>query len=136
MTFNDPGTGGDQLPLDDLGGALLLVDVHEQMPEMPTVHGPSTPIRCDVYVLDGPLKASEYIDALVFPRILQMQLRGSIGGKVIGRLGRGAPRKAGQSPPWELSKATDGDKAIGERFLAFLATQRRPAMADPAEEPF
>lgn len=134
MTFNDPSSGGDFLPLDDLNGALLLFDVREQLGEINTSFGPATPIRTDVFVLDGPLKASEYIDALVFPRKLQMQLRGSIGGKVIGRLGHGAP-KPGQSPPWELTVATPAEKQIGERFLAYAATQRAPAMADP-EEPF
>lgn len=134
MPFNDPSAGGDRLPLDDLIGALLLIDVHEQLGEMQTAFGPASPIRADVFVLDGPLKASEYIDALIFPRRLQAQVRPSIGSKVIGRLGRGAA-KAGQSPPWELTAATDAEKAIGERFLQYAAAQRAPAMADP-EEPF
>lgn len=133
MTFNDPSSGGDFLPLDDLLGALLLFDVHEQLGEINTSFGPATPIRTDVFVLDGPLKASEYIDALIFPRKLQVQLRGSIGSKVIGRLGRGVA-KPGQSPPWELNIATEADKVIGQRFLTYAA-QRAPAMADP-EEPF
>lgn len=134
MSFNDPSSGGDFLPLDDLNGALLLFDVHEQLGEINTSFGPATPIRADAYVLDGPLKASEYIDALVFPRKLQMQLRGSIGSKVIGRLGRGAP-KPGQSPPWELSVATAADKTLGQRFLDYQSAQRAPVLADP-EEPF
>jgi hypothetical protein len=130
MPFNDPGTGGDKLPLDDLIGALVLVDVHEQLPEMLTSFGPATPIRVDVFVLDGPHKAAEYRDALIFPRKLQAQLRGSIGSQVIGRLGRGVA-KAGQSPPWELTPASTEDKAIGERFLAYAT-----AKAVEEEEPF
>ena len=129
MPFNDPGTGGDRLPLDDLLGALLLIDVHEQMGEMQTAFGPATPIRADVFVLDGPSKGGEYRDALVFPRKLQGQLRSSIGAQVIGRLGRGQA-KAGQSPPWELSPASDADKQIGERFLAY-SQARMTTVEDP-----
>ena len=48
--FNDPGTGGDKLPLADLLGSLLLFDVHEQMAEMETAFGKATPIRADIAV--------------------------------------------------------------------------------------
>ena len=49
---------------------------------------------------------------------------------MIGRLGRGTA-KAGQSPPWELSAATEADKQIGERWLSF-----NEARIAEAEEPF
>jgi hypothetical protein len=129
-TFRDPSAGGDKLPLDDLLGALLLIDVREQMPEMQTSFGPATPIRADVAVLDGVRKGATFDDALIFPRKLQGQLRGSIGEKVIGRLGRGVA-KAGQSPPWELSAATEADKVVGEKYVAYAE-----AKAAEAEAPF
>ncbi len=128
--FKDPTTGGDKLPLDDLNGSLLLISVHEQMSEMDTVHGPSTPIRADVAVLDGTHKGETYTDALIFPRVLIGNLRGSIGDMVIGRLGKGRAQP-GKNPAWVLEAATDADKAIGEKYLAHVAAQ---AVAD--EEPF
>ena len=130
MTFKDPSTGGDKLPLDDLKGSLLLFSVHEQMPEMQTSFGVATPIRSDVAVLDGALKGQVFTDALIFPRVLQGNLRGAIGEMVIGRLGKGTA-KLGQSAPWVLDAATDADKQVGERYLAHVAAQ---AVAD--EEPF
>jgi hypothetical protein len=100
------------------------------MPEMQTSFGVATPIRSDVAVLDGALKGTVYADALIFPRVLQGNLRGAIGEMVIGRLGKGTA-KLGQSAPWVLDAATDADKQVGERYLAHVAAQ---AVAD--EEPF
>ena len=130
MTFRDPTTGGDKLPLDELKGSLLLFSVHEQMGEMQTSFGPATPIRADVAVLDGARKGEAFADALIFPRVLQGNLRGAIGEMVIGRLGKGTA-KAGQSAPWILEAATDADKQVGEKYLAYAQAK---AAAD--EEPF
>ncbi len=130
MTFRDPTTGGDKLPLDDLKGSLLLFTVHEQMGEMQTSFGVATPIRADVAVLDGTLKGSVYADALIFPRVLQGNLRGAIGEMVIGRLGKGTA-KAGQSAPWILEAASEADKTVGEKYLAHVAAQEAAQ-----EEPF
>lgn len=128
--FNDPATGGDKLPLADLQEALLLFTVHEQMGEMQTSFGPATPIRADVAVLDGPHKGQVYDDALVFPRVLQGQLRPSVGGMVLGRLGKGTA-KAGQSAPWMLAAPTDGDREVGKKYLVYAESQQQAA-----EEPF
>ena len=128
--FRDPTTGGDKLPLDDLKGSLLLFSVHEQMGEMQTSFGVATPIRADVAVLDGAHKGAAYADALIFPRVLQGNLRGAIGEMVIGRLGKGTA-KAGQSAPWILEAASEADKAVGERYRAHVAAQTAAQ-----EEPF
>lgn len=132
-TFSDPGTGGggDKLPLKDLLGSLLLVTVHEHIEPIPTEFGPSRAIRADVAVLDGGLKGSVYADTLIFPKKLQSQLSGSVGGKVIGRLAQGE-KQPGKNPPWQLEAATAADKVIGQKYLAHAATQ---AVAD-VEEPF
>jgi len=128
--FRDPSAGGDKLPLAELEGSLLLFDVVKQADEMQTSFGPATPIVANIAVLDGPRKGERFDDALVFPRKLQGQLRSSIGEMVIGRLGKGTA-KAGQSPPWELTAATDADKAIGERYCLYQEQQK---VAE--EEPF
>lgn len=134
MTLNDPGVGGDKLPLADLKGSLLLFTVHEVVTGITTSFGITDAVRCDVAVLDGPQKAATYADTLVFPKWLQGQLRGSVGEMVIGRLGQG-DAKAGQSPPWTLAAVTDDEKATGERYLQHVATLQ-PAAAAPTNDPF
>jgi hypothetical protein len=121
--FNDPGTGGgDNLKLDALNGALLLFDVKGYEERIATTFGDKSAVRADVAVLDGPNKGETYVDTFVFPLVMQGQLRGSIGAKVIGRLGQGVA-KPGQKPPWTLAAATDADKDIGRRYLAHVQAQ-------------
>src|SRR5215207_9409652 len=121
--FNDPSTpGGDSLDLDELLGSLLLFDVLEQVPEMQTVNGPTTAVRVDVAVLDGTHKGETHNDALVFPRVLQQQLRPWVGAKVLGRLGKGQP-KPGKSAPWTLTAATDADKETARKYVAYTEQQ-------------
>jgi len=130
MPFKDPSAGGDKLPLNELEGSLLLFDVVKQADEMQTSFGPATPIVANIAVLDGPRKGERFDDALVFPRKLQGQLRGSIGEMVLGRLGKGTA-KAGQSAPWQLEAATDAEKATGEKYLAYTEAHKAQE-----EEPF
>jgi hypothetical protein len=134
MTFNDPGsTGGDTLPLNDVNGSLLLFTVQEETDTIETVHGPATAIRADVAILDGAHKGDTYNDTLIFPKVLKNQLRRSIGGMVLGRLEQGA-KTPGKNPPWQLAAATAEDKTVGEKYLAYVATQTPAAVVE--EEPF
>ena len=122
MSFNDPGSAsGDPLPLADLNGSLLLFTVHEETGEINTVHGAATAIRADVAALDGALKGETYTDRLIFPKVLKNQLRTSIGGMVLGRLGQGE-KQPGKTPPWQLAAATPEEKATGTKYLAHIAT--------------
>jgi hypothetical protein len=137
MTFNDPGnpSGGDSLPLKDVLGSLLLFTVRKETDTIDTEYGPNTAIAADVAVLDGPHKGDTYADTLIWPRVLKGQLRGSIGGMVLGRLEQGE-KKPGKNPPWRLAPATDADKAVGEKYLAYVESQK-PAVEEPGdEEPF
>jgi hypothetical protein len=118
--FKDPSAGGDRLVYIELENALLLITVKGQEHGIETSFGTADPIRADVAVLDGPHKGDEYHDALIFPKMLISQLRSNEGEMVIGRLGKGTA-KPGQSAPWTLAAATDADKAVGERYLAYAA---------------
>lgn len=103
-----------------LKGALLLVKVHGIEAEINTVHGASSAVRADVIVLDDKGESdagTSFADTLVFPKVLQSQIKGSVGGMVLGRLGQGEAKK-GQSAPWMLSEATEADKNIGREYLA------------------
>lgn len=123
--FADPSVGTG-INYQELLGALLVVDVTEVVQGVNTTFGPSDPIRATVTVIDGDQAAAVYVDTLIFPKVLQSQLRSNVGKRVLGRLGQGTP-KAGQSPPWTLEKATDADIRTASEFLAQQAAGRLTA---------
>lgn len=115
--FNDPSTATG-IEWKSLHGALLLIEPKEFLPEVNTVHGANPAVSADVVVLDGPSAGEKFADTLIFPKVLQTQVKPSIGnGPVLGRLGQGQ-KKPGQSAPWTLSAATEADKVIGREYLA------------------
>ncbi len=112
-------------------GHLLLVTPLSVEEKVNTSLGEKDAIRADIVDLDT---EDVYTDVLVFPRVLQGQLRSKIGGKVLGRLGQGAP-KPGQSAPWLLQDFTAAD---GQKASAYLAGQTKPAFTTPtaSDAPF
>lgn len=106
---------------EDLKGSLLLFDVHSVETGIKTTFGETDAVRADVTVLDGDAAGDTYNDTLVFPKVLQSQLRPNVEKKVLGRLGQGTA-KPGQSAPWMLNDATDTDKATARAHLAKNAT--------------
>ncbi|MBP2323326.1 hypothetical protein JOF56_003711 [Kibdelosporangium banguiense] len=114
--FKDPSTATG-IEWKDLNGALLLFRVHSQEHGIKTVHGDSSAVRGDVIVLDGDNVDTVYTDTLVFPKVLQSQLKPSIGSMVLGRLGQGH-KKPGQSAPWTLAAASEADKGVAREYLA------------------
>lgn len=116
MSFSDPSTATG-IEWKALNGALLLFKVHSHEHDIKTVHGNSSAIRANVTVLDGDASGTEYVDTLVFPKVLQSNLKGAVGGKlVLGRLGQGQ-KKPGQSPPWILTTASAADKTTAQAYL-------------------
>lgn len=123
-----------------VNGALLLIKVISLEPHVPTVNtkpGEQSPaIRADVTVLDGLKRGEVYTDTLIFPKVLQGQLRRSIGRSVLGRLGQGLP-KPGQSAPWQLNEATPADMQAADAFLATKASGISSVGApDTSQAPF
>ncbi len=124
--FTAPAAGGDRLPLDELLGALLLFTVDSVEKDIDTAFGTTDAVRCTVAALDETHKGDTWADTLIFPRVLQSQLRGAAGGgMVLGRLGKGEAKK-GQSAPWTLADPTDADKDIARKYLAYVASQTAP----------
>ena len=133
--FNDPGVGGgDQIAWADVNGALLLFDVHGIERGIETKHGISDAVKADVAVLDGENKGQRYEGILIFPKILRSQTEGSVGGKVLGRLGQGANKKG--NPPWQLETATEAEKDTARKYLAYIAANPPVAAAAEEESPF
>lgn len=116
LLFNDPSTATG-IDWKELHGSLLLITPHEFIPEINTVHGANPAVRADVVILDGSKAGEKFADTLIFPKVLQTQVKGQIGSLVLGRLGQGQ-KKPGQSAPWTLAAATDADKTIGRDYLA------------------
>lgn len=115
--FASPGTPGSGIQLADHLGALLLVEVIGVESGIKTTFGDSDAIKANVHVIDGPGSGTSYEDTLIFPKVLQSQLRKSVGQKVLGRLGQGQA-KPGQSAPWLLNEATAEDVAKAEAWVA------------------
>ena len=109
--FSAPSTATGITWADHLG-QLLLINVIEERKEIQTAYGETSAIEANVTVLDGPNVGQKFDDILIFPRVLQSQLRPRIGGMVLGRLNQGE-KKAGQSAPWKLSDPTDDDRKVG-----------------------
>lgn len=103
----------------DLKDRLLLIKVHEAGIEMDTQFGKSTAVRADVIVLDGDVSEiwTEYNDTLIFPKVLQSQVKSKVGGMVLGRLGQGEAKK-GQSAPWKLAPNTEADAKVARDYIA------------------
>lgn len=115
--FDGPGSVSG-IEWGDLNGRLLLITPHEVIPEFKTVHGTGPTVRADLVVLDGPGAPQEYRDTLIFPKVLQGQVRSNAGsGRMnLGRLGLGE-KKPGQSAPWMLGDPTETDKDAARQFL-------------------
>ena len=114
--FDNPGTVTG-IKWEEQDGRLLLFTVHEYVASIQTQYGEGSAVRVDMTVLDGPNAGEGYAQALVFPKVLQGQLRGSVGKKVLGRLGKGEAKK-GQSAPWKLADANANDQAVARAHLA------------------
>lgn len=132
-TFTPPATPTG-IDLKQINGALLLIEVTAHETGIPTSFGPSNAVRANVTVLDGPNKGEQYTDTLLFPRVLQSQLKPAVGKPaVLARLGQGTA-KAGQSPPWILNNPTDDDTATARKYLAYMASQAPVSTPAPTEE--
>lgn len=132
MTFADPASPSG-IDYKELQGSLLLFEVtglEDHIPTSVTKPGEKSPaVRVNLTVLDGPQAGTSLADSLVFPKVLQGQLRSRVNQMVLGRLAQGDARP-GQSAPWKLSPASPEDKRKAEEFLARQSST--PAMSQPA----
>lgn len=120
-----------------LMGSLLMVEVlghEEHVPTAVSKPGEKSPaVRGNLTVLDGSLANEVFEDALIFPKVLQGQLRSRVGQLVLGRLGQGQA-KPGQSAPWKLEAASQADEAVAEAYLRTRGTA--PVTSATSEPPF
>lgn len=116
--FDGPGVASG-LDLDEIEGRLVLIKPVSLETGLQTSFGDKDAVRGDVTVLDGPEAPTEHLDVLIWPKVLQGQIRHNVGtGRFnLGRLGKGTG-KPGQKPPWKLGDPTDADKDIARAHLA------------------
>lgn len=128
--FAAPAPPGAGIKWDDLNGRLLLIEPTAVKTDIKTSFGDADAVVADIAVLDGDPKGDTYPEALVFPKVLQGQLKSKLGDKVLGRLGQGTA-KPGQSAPWLLEEASPADYDIGVRYLEYRKTTEiaKPAPA-------
>ena len=116
--FDDPGATV-ALDLSELNGRLLLIKPNHVEREVSTALGPKDATVADVVVLDGDAPGSTFTDCFIWPKVLQAQLKSTVGtGRYcLGRLGTGVA-KPGQNAPWKLADPTDDDRAHARAWLA------------------
>lgn len=119
--FSTPGTS-EFVDWKDINGCLIVLEVEEFVPGVPTVHGDNDAIRATLHVLDGELKDEEYEGTLIFGRSMVPQLKRRIGEMVLCRVGQGE-KKRGKNPAWNLLEATPEDKAVAMKWFK----ARKPA---------
>lgn len=126
--FAAPAAPGSGITWADHNGQLLLIEPIAVKTGIQTSFGPSDAVAANVTVLDGPQAGTEFPDTLIFPKILQSQVAGRVGQKVLGRLGQGVA-KPGQSAPWMLSEASEADRQVATAWLARTAAPAAAAAA-------
>lgn len=131
--FAPPSPPGSGIDFKELNGALLLIEVISIETGIQTSFGSNDAVRADVHVLDGPKAGERFLDTLIFPKVLQGQLKRSVGQKVLGRLGQGQA-KPGQSPPWLLAEATPQDQQVGVQYLNSQLAQPQQPQQTPAPQ--
>ncbi|ETJ03699.1 MAG: hypothetical protein Q605_AUC00802G0006 [Actinomyces urogenitalis DORA_12] len=108
-------------------GQLVIFEPKAVETDIQTNYGVSDAVRATVTILDGPGGVEEIPDALIFPKVLQSQLKPRIGEALLGRIGRGNA-KPGQSAPWLVLEPTEADLRTGS---AWFNQHRTPQVQTP-----
>lgn len=125
---------------EEFEGKLLVIEPLEVEKGITTIHsktpGDTDATRANVYVIlskDGS-KSEDFEDTLVFPKVLQGQLRKAVGtGVVFGRLVKGE-KKPGKNAPWTLADPTAADSKAASAFWASKSLSSASAGADDEDD--
>lgn len=133
MEFAAPSAGGSGVNLGDLDGHLLVVEPIEYKANITTSLGARDAISATVHDITT---SQTHEDMLIFPKVLVGSLKGRIGQRVLGTLGRGTA-KPGQQAPWVLTDMSGDPGSVNDatRYLTdkVAATVSAPAPAvDPS----
>lgn len=128
------------IPWEDYEGKLFVIEPLEVERGITTVHsktpGDTDATRANVFVVlnkDGS-KHEDFEDTLIFPKVVQGQLRKVVGtGVVFGRLVKGE-KKPGKNPPWTLADPTPADTKAASAFWASRSLSSASAADDDEDE--
>jgi hypothetical protein len=113
-------------------GKLFVIEPFDVEKDIVTDNGVTEATRANIWVVraaDGS-KYDEYLDTMVFPRVIQGQLRAARNKSVVfGRLTQGEA-KPGKNAPWVLADPTPEDTAAASAFWS--ARSLSAAAAAPA----
>jgi len=127
MQFAAPSTGGgSSASIADLDGHLVVVEPLEYIASMQTSFGDKDALRVTVHDINT---SETHEDMLLFGVIIG-RLKGSIGSKVLGIIGRGVA-KPGQAAPWTIEDASQTPAAV-EAATAYLTGRVASSMTAPA----
>jgi len=129
ITFASPSTGGGTvLKPADVEGHLLVVEPVEFIASMATSMGESDAVSVTVYDITT---QETHESVLWFSRVLVGSLKGRIGQKVLGVMGKGEA-KPGQTAPWVLKDASGEPKAV-KAATDYLVANVAEQLAPPAD---
>ena len=127
MQFDAPMQGGGSLKAADVEGHVLVLEPTEYVASMVTSFGEKDAIR----VIAHDITTSEtHNDVLLFGSALIGSLKGQIGKRVLGVMGKGTA-KPGQSAPWILVDAS-GDANAVAAATAYLNASTAATITAPA----
>lgn len=128
--FASPGASGGGWTVADAENHLVIIDVHSYETGIVTSLGDRDAIKATVHDITS---GETFEDTLVFPKVLVGSLKGRIGQKVLGTLGKGVA-KPGQNAPWVLFDAA-ADKASVDAATAYLTGQVAATITSPKPTP-
>lgn len=130
MEFSAPSTGGGSgIKPADLEGHVLVVEPQEYIASMVTQFGDKDAIRVTVH----DISAQETHEDVLFFGALIGALKGHVGKRVLGVIGKGTA-KPGKEPPWTLTDASGSPQAV-EAATAYLTGAVAATLAAPAAAP-
>lgn len=109
---------GQQFNASESEGSLVITLVHKFVPGVVTKFGVRNTVDASIFVLAGPNAGAEYIGCSLFNSKLVGQLMGLEGRYTLGRIAKGQPAKAGQSPPIILLDPSEEDRQVAQRWIA------------------
>lgn len=130
IQFDAPSQGGGSLRAADVEGHVLVVEPSEYVASIATSFGEKDAIRVSVHDITT---SETHNDVLLFGSALISSLKGQIGKRVLGVMGKGTA-KAGQSAPWVLIDASQDPNAV-TAATAYLNGAVAATITAPAKAP-
>jgi hypothetical protein len=127
MFVSPSAANGDSIKPADVEGHLLVVEPIEYIASMATSFGDTDAVRINVHDINA---QATYESVLWFSGGLVGSLKGRVGQKVLGTMGKGTA-KPGMSAPWILQDASGNDKAVAAA-TAYLTGQVAAQLTEPA----